>query len=42
MVSTLFAEGQRELADELALRVAGRPLSFAPLVRATETLLVAS
>ncbi len=38
----LFAEGQRELAHELAQRVAGRELSFAPLVRATESLLVAS
>jgi hypothetical protein len=33
---TLFGEGQRELADELAQRVAGKPLSFAPLVRAVE------
>ena len=33
---TLFGEGQRELADELAQRVAGKPLSFAPLVRAIE------
>jgi hypothetical protein len=33
---TLFGEGQRELADELAKRVAGKPLSFAPLIRAVE------
>ena len=38
----LFAEGQRELAHELAERVAARPLSFAPLVRATEEMLVAT
>ncbi|MDQ3808781.1 MAG: M3 family metallopeptidase [Chloroflexota bacterium] len=42
LVQNLFAEGQRELADEIADRVAGRPLSFAPLVRSTEALLVAS
>jgi hypothetical protein len=35
----LFAEGQRELATELAERVAGRALSFAPLVRSIERLL---
>ena len=33
---TMFGEGQRELAAELAHRVAGKPLSFAPLVRALE------
>ncbi|MFN2567053.1 MAG: hypothetical protein ABR499_18805 [Gemmatimonadaceae bacterium] len=33
---TLLGEGQRELADELAQRVAGKSLSFAPLVRAVE------
>ena len=33
---TLFGEGQRELADELAQRVSSKPLSFAPLVRAIE------
>jgi hypothetical protein len=33
---TLFGEGQRELADELAQRVGGKPLSFAPLIRAVE------
>lgn len=39
MVEQLFAEGQRETADEQALRVAGRPLSFTPLVREIERLL---
>jgi len=39
MAEQLFAEGQRELATELAERVAGRPLSFAPLVRSVERLL---
>ncbi|MBX6332332.1 MAG: hypothetical protein IRY91_10845 [Gemmatimonadaceae bacterium] len=42
IVEHLFAEGQRELAHELAERVAGRALSFDPLVRATEALLIAS
>ena len=32
----LYGEGQRELAHELAWRVAGRELSFAPLVRSIE------
>ena len=41
IVDNLFAEGQRELAHELAERVADKPLSFAPLVRTTEALLVA-
>jgi hypothetical protein len=36
MCGTLFGEGQRELADELAKRVAGKSLSFAPLIRAVE------
>ncbi len=40
IVEQLFAEGQRELAQELAQRVGGEPLSFAPLLRATEALLV--
>ena len=40
IVEQLFAEGQRELAQELAERVAGEPLSFEPLLRATEALLV--
>lgn len=34
--SALFGEGQRELAHEQAERVSGKPLSFAPLVRAVE------
>jgi hypothetical protein len=42
ITSELFAEGQRELADELAQRVASRALSFGPLVRATEALVSAS
>ena len=42
IATELFAEGQRELADELAKRVAGRPLTFEPLVRATEALVSAS
>lgn len=41
IVQNLYAEGQRELAGELAARVAQTPLSFAPLVRATEALLTA-
>ena len=36
MVEQLFGEGQRELGHELALRVAGKALSFAPVVRAIE------
>jgi hypothetical protein len=36
IVQSLFAEGQRDLAHELATRVSGRDLSFAPLVRALE------
>jgi hypothetical protein len=36
-VSELFAEGQRELGDELAQRVSGRSLSFGPVTRAIET-----
>jgi hypothetical protein len=39
MVEQLFAEAQRELATELAERVAQRQLSFAPLVRSIERLL---
>lgn len=34
--AALFGEGQRELAGEQAERVAGKKLSFAPLVRAIE------
>jgi len=37
--SALFGEGQRELAHEQARRVAGKELSFAPLVRAVEKML---
>jgi hypothetical protein len=37
--SALFGEGQRELAHEQAQRVAGKPLSFAPLVRAVNRML---
>jgi hypothetical protein len=37
--SALFGEGQRELAHEQAQRVAGKELSFAPIVRAIEKLL---
>ena len=36
IVQSLFAEGQRDLAHELASRVSGRDLSFAPLVRSLE------
>ena len=36
MRSALFGEGQRELAHEQAQRIAGKTLSFAPLVRAVE------
>lgn len=39
IVQALFSEGQRELADEQARRVAGKGLSFAPLVREIEKLL---
>lgn len=35
----LLAEGQRETASELAERVAGAPIGFAPLIRRVETLL---
>ena len=37
--SALFGEGQRELAHEQAQRVAGRGLSFGPLLRAVERML---
>jgi len=37
--SALFGEGQREVADEQAHRVAGKTLSFAPLVRAVTRML---
>jgi hypothetical protein len=39
MVQSLFGEAQRELADELAKRISGRELSFAPLIREIERLL---
>jgi hypothetical protein len=39
VVGQLFAEGQGELADALAARVAGRGLSFGPVVRAVEGML---
>ena len=39
IVQALFSEGQRELAHEQAQRIAGKELSFAPLVRAVERLL---
>lgn len=42
VVSELMGEGQRELAGELAERATGSALSFAPLVRAIEDLLVTS
>jgi len=41
IVGQLYAEGQRELAHELAERVAGKGLSFDPLARAAESLLAA-
>ena len=40
IVEGLFAEGQRELADEIAQRVAGRSLSFGPVIKAVERLIV--
>jgi hypothetical protein len=39
IVESLLAEGQRELAHELAKRVSGKELSFDPLVREVERLL---
>ncbi|MBM4194359.1 MAG: hypothetical protein FJ202_08285 [Gemmatimonadetes bacterium] len=36
IVGELFGHGQRELADEQAQRVSGKPLGFAPLIRAIE------
>ena len=39
IVRELFARGQRELAEELALRGRESPLSFAPLVKSIERLL---
>ncbi len=39
MKETLFGEAQRELAHEQAMRVTGKTLSFAPLVRNIERML---
>ena len=39
MVETLFGEAQRELAHEQAMRVTGRTLGFAPLIRSIERML---
>jgi hypothetical protein len=39
IIGELFGPGQREVAQELAARVAGRSLGFAPLVRSVERLL---
>jgi hypothetical protein len=39
IVQSLFAEAQRELAQEQAQRVSGKALSFAPLVRSIERML---
>lgn len=38
LIDQLLSEGQRELADELAARVAGRPLSFGSVIAAVESL----
>ncbi|MEO7084541.1 MAG: hypothetical protein ABI442_00675 [Gemmatimonadaceae bacterium] len=37
--AAMFGEGQRELANEQAQRIAGKSLSFAPLIRAVERML---
>ena len=39
LIENLFAEGQRETADEVARRVSDRSLSFAPVINALEGLL---
>jgi hypothetical protein len=39
IVQSLFSEAQRELAQEQAERVAGKGLSFAPLIRSIERML---
>jgi hypothetical protein len=39
LVTHLFGEGQRELADELAQRISGRRLSFEPVISAVERML---
>lgn len=36
LVRELWAEGQRERADQIATRIAGSTLSFAPVIRAVE------
>ena len=36
IVAELFSQGQRELASEQAMRVTGKELGFAPLIRAIE------
>ena len=41
ILQALLAEGQREMADELAARITGQSLSFAPLVRSIERLVTA-
>lgn len=41
IISELFSEGQRETADEVAIRAAASPISFAPLIRRAEILLSA-
>ena len=40
IVESLFGEAQRELAHEQAKRVSGRAMTFAPLVRSIERMLV--
>jgi hypothetical protein len=39
LVENLFAEGQRETADEVAQRISGKPLTFQPVIAALEGLL---
>jgi hypothetical protein len=39
MVQELFGHGQRELATEQALRVAGKSLDFTALIRGLERVL---
>jgi DNA-binding transcriptional regulator YiaG len=41
IMGALWADGQRELGDEMAARVSGAPLGFDPLVRAIERALEA-
>jgi hypothetical protein len=40
LIENLFAEGQRETADEVAQRVTQKSLSFAPVINALEGLLI--